>query len=445
MPHSPAVRHLLLFIAVLSLLGACGEASCRSVRPNVVILVMDTTRGDRVSFNGYPRPTTPRIAEFARDAVVYENAWSPAGWTGPAHASLLTGLRPENHGFWRGNREYLPPEILSIASRFRDAGYSTGCLTNNDVLSPESGLLEGFELRDLRYRDWGRPYPWAPETHHRALEWIDASRREGRPFFLLVNDMEPHFRYIPPEPFLRRFAGDRWPVKDLLAARQMHASRLFAHNLHADPIPARLLRLLSDLYDGEIAALDDSIGDFLDQLRERGVLDETVVVIVGDHGENLGEHGFVDHMFSLHRTIRHVPLVVRYPGRFDGGQRVSDVVRLEDVPPTLLELAGLEVPPNLDGESLRDLKPGRIARALLGPPNQFLDRVGPQLRPGDGLLRHRTTVRAVFDGRHHLLRYSDGRKELYDLSRDPLETRELIGSRSVDADVLLRLQGLLED
>ena len=149
-------------------------------------------------------------------------------------------------------------------------------------------------------------------------------------------------------------------------------------------------------------------------------------------------------MFSLHRTIRHVPLVIRYPPHFEGGRSVRDVVRLEDVAPTLLELAGLEVPGGLDGVSLvRDL-PGRIARATLGPPNSFIDRVGGALRPGESMAPLRARIRAVYDGRHHLIWYSDGRTELYDVADDPLETRNL-ATRVEYTDVLTRLKIQLRD
>jgi len=429
--------------ACLLFAGACGEEGAPLDRPNVLVLVMDTTRGDRVTPNGYRRPTTPRFQAFAADAVVYRNAWSPAGWTAPAHGSLFTGLRPENHGLVRGNREYLAEGLPTLAEMFRDAGYRTGCLTNNVTLSPESGLLRGFVQKDLRYLDMSRPYPWAPDTHERALEWIDAAERAGKPFFMFINDMEPHFRYRPPVEYGKRFVVPGTPQFVVDKVWNMDAEVLLAHNLGLSRIDPSLIRLMSDLYDAEIACLDDAVGDLLDRLRERGILDRTIVVITSDHGENLGEHGFVEHQFSLHRTIRHVPLLVRYPPHFGDGRQVDDVVRLEDLPPTLLELAGIEVPSGLDGASmLRDLG-GRVARATLGPREELLERLGPTLSSARGFPGFRARVRAVFDGRYHFLRYSDGREELYDVTADPLETRDLAPRRERHGELMERLRKLI--
>ena len=136
----------------------------RETPPHVLILVMDTTRGDRCSLNGFGRETTPRLSALAREGVVFRNAWSPAGWTGPAHASLFTGLRPESHGFLRGVRDYLQRDALALAERFRDAGYRTACLSNNNTISAEFGLVQGFgHVRPL-FLDRSRPYPWASQT-----------------------------------------------------------------------------------------------------------------------------------------------------------------------------------------------------------------------------------------------------------------------------------------
>jgi len=423
--------------------GACGDGDSPVVRPNVLVLMMDTTRGDRVTVNGYDRPTTPRIQSYATDAVVFRNAWSPSGWTAPAHGSLFTGLRPENHGLVRGNREFLDAGITTLAELFRDAGYRTACLTINDTLSPESGLLQGFLQQDLRFLDRSRPYPWAPDTHEKALEWIDAAVRAREPFFVFVNDMEPHLRYRPPLKYGTRFVIPGTPQSLVDRAWNLDATALYHHNLGLAPVDPSLIRLMSDLYDAEIACLDDAVGNLLDRLRERGILDQTIVVITSDHGENIGEHGLLDHQFSLHRTIRHVPLIVRYPPRFRAGRIVDEVVRLEDVPPTLLELAGIKVPSGLDGASLlRDLG-GRVARATLGPRDALLDRIGPILAPGRKFTRFRAGVRAVFDGRYHFLLYSDGQEELYDVTADPLETRNLALLPERHGELLARLRALI--
>jgi arylsulfatase A-like enzyme len=445
MPDPKPLFCALLLPVALSIFGGCSPDAPPPDHPNVLIVVMDTTRGDRVSLNGFSRPTTPKLEAFAEDATVFEDAWSPAGWTGPAHASLFTGLRPENHGFVRGNRDFLPGSFDTLAEILHRKGYQTVGLTNNMTLSPQSGVLQGFDRVARLYADERRPYPWAPATHRIALGFIDDAVREKRPFFVFINDMEPHFPYTPPREWADRFVESGIPEDAVQAARLTHPTELFAHNLGAKRIPPDRLRILSDLYDAEIACLDHFVGELLDGLRERGVLDETIVVVTSDHGENFNEHGFVDHMFSIHRAICHVPLLIRYPPHFSGGGRVRSVVRLEDVAPTVLEMANLDVPEGLDGESLLRNLPNRVSRGIMGPPDAFLARIGPELKPGDDLLELRTRARSVYDGRYHLIVYSDGREELYDLATDPREAVNLAALPTGPRNVAERLKELIPE
>jgi arylsulfatase A-like enzyme len=189
-------------------------------------------------------------------------------------------------------------------------------------------------------------------------------------------------------------------------------------------IPPRKFAVMSDLYDAEIAALDDAVGALLDGLKSHGLLDKTIVVVCADHGENIGEHGMLGHFQSLHRTILRVPLLVRFPGKFDGGRRVDDLVRLEDVPPTLLELCGLRVPADFDGKSLtRDL-PGRVARANQGSQAGTIPKILTFFPGVDASLFERS-FESVYDGRLHLIQNSAGGEELYDVADDPAETKNL--------------------
>lgn len=409
------------------------------VRPNVLLLVMDTTRADRCSFNGYPRPTTPRIAEFAEDAVVFRQAWSPANWTGPAHASLFTGLVPQRHGFHRGSRPYLLGGLPVLAEEFARSGYATACFTNNEVVSPELGLTRGFGTLDLRFRDEARPYPWAAATHEAAARWAQEQAAAGRPFFLFVNDVEPHQTYDPPAGDAARFLRDAPDDREIAEARAFRYPRNLAYDAGAETIDERGMALLSDLYDAEIAALDREVGVLLDRLRASGLLDSTVVVLVADHGEQFGEHGLVEHSVGLYAPVCHVPLVVRWPGRFDGGRVEDDVVRLEDVAPTLLELCRLPPLAGIDGRSLtRDL-PGRVARAMQ-PAHDWWAAEAQKRYPGPGALRLARGAEAVFDGRRRLIAYSDGTVELFDPRSDPLESRDLAPS---EPDEVKRLGALL--
>jgi arylsulfatase A-like enzyme len=351
---------------------------------------------------------------------------------------MFTGLRPEGHGFLRGSRLWLSEDSDTLAETLREHGYRTACFTNNIVVSPHYGLAQGFELHVPLFSMTERTYPWAPATHRAGLAWAEDVHRAGKPFFLFVNDMEPHFPYRPPAEAAGRFVRDGTPGGAENRIREIPYSELCRHNFGVAALEPIDLQVMSDLYDAEITCLDAAIGSLFDGLRKAGLLEETVLAVVGDHGENLGDHGLVDHMFSLHRSIRHVPLVIRYPQRFPAGTVVNDVVRLEDLHPTLLEICGLKAPKGIHGASLLSDLPGRVARAEMGSPDDFLDAIESEEPYDEAPLR--AHLRAVFDGRHHYIRYSDGREKLYDVSVDPAETRNLV---PVGGETLERMREML--
>ncbi|MEN8151229.1 MAG: sulfatase, partial [Planctomycetota bacterium] len=346
----------------LLLVTACGAGDSTPESTNLLVVVMDTTRGDRCSLNGYERSTTPNLDRIAAGGTVYTDAWAPTSWTGPAHASMFTGLRPENHGFRSGVRLYLDPSARTLAEILSDGGYATACLTNNPQISEEMGLIQGFEV----YEEGGVRENSARWTTDRALEIAKRHRADGRPFFVFVNDWEPHLPYDPPE----RIAGDFLPEgvdpAEVARLRKFKADVpvLFGETWRA--FGRRQWEILSGLYDAEIAALDVELGRLVAGLDRAGILDDTLLVIVGDHGENLGDHGLCSHVFSLHRSLRHVPLLVRFPDRFEPGRRVGETVRLEDLFPTILEVLDLPRPSGLDGTSLLTDGGPRLSRAVLG-------------------------------------------------------------------------------
>ena len=420
--------------AVAAGLGGCGPR----LRPNVLVLVMDTTRADRCSFLGYGRPTTPCLAEFAKDAVVFRDAWSPGSWTGPAHASLFTGLRPERHGFHDGARNYLGPEPATLAQRMRDAGYATACITDNNWIAPEFGLTRGFARIEPVYGYEPATTPRAKHSHDLAAAWAEDQARAGKPFLLFINDMEPHLPYTPPSQDERRFVRAAASESEIATARTFDRNQANNFSLHALEMTPEQLGILSDLYDAELASLDREVGALLERLRASRLLDSTLVVIASDHGELLGEHHMFEHGHSMHREVRRVPLMIRYPRTFDGGRAVEDVVRLEDVFPTVLDVCGLPAQPGIDGATLRGDVAGRVSIAVQGA---FRGRRAwlADLNPGADPTPYTLGLEAAYDGRHHLLAYSDGRRELFDVRADPGELHDLAASLPDVADRLARL------
>jgi arylsulfatase A-like enzyme/Tfp pilus assembly protein PilF len=343
-------------------------------RPQTVVLVsIDTLRADRLPVYGYPAGATPRLDALAREAVVFEDAYSHYPLTLPAHASLLTGLIPPRHGVRNNVGFRLDRRHRTLATRFREAGWRAGGAVSAFSLTSGSGISQGFEF----YED---------SIHGRAPEAFNAAQRDGAQAvealgswlrrvgrdraFAFLHLYEPHTPYQPPE----------------------------RHRGHAHP------------YDGEIAYADELVGRFLDVLAATGRRDGALVVVTADHGEGLGDHGEDEHGMLLYRETVRVPLLVRLPRGSRGGTRVAGAVSHADVAATLLDLAGLDSR-GLDGAPLvAELASGRADRTV------YSETLYPRYACGWSELR------AATDSRH---RYVKGaRAELFALREDPSERRD---------------------
>jgi len=422
-PRRPIASIACVTLALSAGCGPAAEAPPVARRPNVLLIVLDTTRGDRCSVGGYGRPTTPALERLAADGVVYLDAWSPSPWTPPSHATLFTGLRPENHGLNANSRPHLLDDSVTLAERLRDVGYRTAAFSNNPAIRPATGLLQGFDHVVEVYERPVQEYPSARITHDLVENWLARGAGDEAPFFVFINHIEPHFPYTPPDPGLFAFV-DASPL-EIQRARALDYPAPFSHSLGEVVLPEETVGLLSDLYDAEIWNVDRLVGQLLERLENGGVLDDTVVIVTSDHGESLGEHGLLDHMFSLHRTLLHVPLVVRAPGAMARGGVVTETVRLEDVPATVLDLCGLPAVPDADGVSLR-LCSGRprLARAMAGRPSHLLE-VGRRFHPDLDMARWNRAIWSTYDGRYHLIEYEDGEVQFYEPAVDPLEETDL--------------------
>ena len=436
--HAPEVRSLLRGLALVAATAACSPVPAAPPAPpppppNVLMVVLDTTRADHCGFVGYGRETTPVIDRLASQGVAFTNAWSPAGWTGPAHGSLFTGLRPENHHMWMGERPDLSADWVTLAESLRDAGYATGAWSCNGFVSHQFGLLQGFDTAEMVLGADRSVEYLGRRAQERASAWISG---QTGPWFAFLNVMEPHIPYAPPWTQERRFVAPDVAPQRLAALRALDFPVTIEIMLGLVPLPEDDLRVLRDLYDAELATADEAILPLIETVHSRGELDRTIVVIAGDHGENLGEHGLLSHRFSLHKPIRHVPLLLRYPPAFPAGRVERRTVRLEDVFPTVLDLCDLSLPHQVDGASLTGDVGTRIARAIQGPiPPEFQARLAVLL-PDASLGRFAQGIRAVYDGHHHLIRFDDGREELYDVREDPGETRDLSATHPGVADRL---------
>lgn len=368
--------------------GGSSGAGLQNTIPPIVVVSIDTLRSDHLPAYGYAEVDTPAIDRLVEDAILFERAYSPVPLTLPAHASLFSGLLPPSHGV-RDNAGYrLGGDISTLAEVLSGHGYATAATVSSFTLRAETGIDQGFELYEDGFvagqrQTIGEIQRSGGATLAAALPWLRAVGDD--PFFFFLHLYEPHTPYEPPEPFAGRYAS---------------------------------------AYDGEIAAADAVLETLLAELEALDVYERSVLVLLSDHGEGLGDHGEEEHGILLYREALQVPLIVKLPGSVRGGSRVSTPVQITDVTATLLELAGVKNPPEVEGSSLLD--PPARSRALYG------ETYHPRLRFGWSALR------SMIQGRHH---YIEGpNPELYDLDADPQERENVLRrERRIFADLRDRL------
>jgi arylsulfatase A-like enzyme len=439
---NPIVRRHCTALLAFLVLAACGGHR----RPNILLIVLDTVRADRFSWGGAARVVAPRLEALAQEGTVYTEAWSPAPWTVPAHASLFTGRYPSAHGTDCGSLR-LPDQEVTLAEILRDAGYRTAGYTANPWLGATYNFQQGFDTWGETWREVPQDSPDTGATLNnerleRFLRWYagnpDARRQ---PFFLFANYFEAHLPYHPPQPERSKMLPPGLDEGQVEALSHLGHPDEMAYILDRSNLTEQDLRILRGLYDGEIAYLDRRIGEIVDLLRELGLLDDTVLVVAADHGENLGEHHMLDHKMSVHATLLHVPLLIRYPGAFARGRRETKPVQLHDLFPTLLDLAGAPLPAGRTIEAVRlpDAagRGGREPQAPIigefaGPPVDFL-KVMAESFPGADLARFNRTLVSFSQGGFTLLWGSDGRHELFHTADDPGEVKD---RASTDGDRL---------
>jgi len=414
-PAPPASTRAYLLAAAVGIvvIGAIGVFTWRSFShrgqsivvgqyrgDNVLLVTIDTLRRDRLGVYGDPDGLTPNLDRLASGGVRFDDAFTEVPETLPAHTSILTGLTPIAHGIHNNGTFRLGPGPATLASTFKKAGYQTAAFVSAFVLDARYGLNRGFDLYDdyFGHRQSASTFDVAsrpaPETLAPALAWIEGGSTATappapQPWFVWVHLFDPHAPYhAPPE-----FAKGHTP------------------------------------YDAGVAYTDAMLGRFLDQLRSRGILQHTVVVVMADHGESLGDHGELTHgLFAYNATLK-IPLILSAPGLHP--QVVSRLVANIDVMPTLLALTGVPIPAGLDGHSLISVLNDDARKPA--PPVYFeaLDA---------NLTRGWAPLRGVISGHW---KYIDlPIPELYDLARDPGETHNLA---SADAEKTREMKNLLRE
>ena len=418
----PTFRPLILILTVLTALHAAAQTAAKPAL-NVVLITIDTLRADHLGCYGYKQIKTPNIDSLAADGVRFERAFAVVPVTLPSHSSILTGAYPMLSGMHDFSGNKLSPLQPTLASVLKQAGYQTGAVIAAAVLDSRFGLNQGFDfyydhfefsrLDEANLDEMQRPGNVVADV---ALDWLEKewlkdglAKNPQKKFFLWMHLYDPHLPYHLPEPYANEYA--------------------------ARP------------YDGEIAFADEQVGRLLRFLKEKGIYQNTVIVLCGDHGESLGEHGEKTHGFFIYNATMHVPLIIKLPeNRLPGngtGRAVGDPVSLVDLMPTILGAVGVEIPSQVQGRSL-----------LSELRSEHDDR-----EPDDKSDRDRVLYGETFLPRIHFnwseLRGSENTKyhfidaprpELYDLVKDPGEVHNLFTDKSAVAEEMrAKLVGLIRD
>jgi len=402
---TPRVAILILIIAAH--IGCAGS----DPEPNLLLITLDTTRSDHFGFSGHQAARTPHFDNFvAERGISFENAISAVPVTFPSHTTILTGTYPVFHGVHDNDGYFLDDSVTTLAEILKPQGFTTGAVLAAFPLDSEVNLDQGFDTYDDDYQaDWtqaeieasgpfsfGFPERKADRVNQAVDRWLEENWRDR--FFLWVHYFDPHQPYNPPAPYDSLFS--------------------------------------SELYDGEMAFLDENFGLLLDMLEMRGLIKNTIIVIVGDHGEALYDHSEPTHAHFIYDSTIRVPLIFAVPGdRFRTGLRVPSQVRTADVAPTVLDLLGLPPGSDMQGTSLVP---------LLEDPN--LEWSKPALIENYYNLFHFgwAPMRGLRTDRFKFVEAPE--PELYDLEADPGELTNLAPNETQEVAKLRgRLQGLVQE
>ena len=409
--------------------------------PNILLIVLDCVRYDGLHCLGAQRPVTPRLDALAERSRVYHQARSAAVWTLPSHASMFTGLHPRQHGANHEHR-WLAQHIPTLAETLADLGYQTAAFSTNAWVGPHFGLDRGFEKFYALWRIFpsmgARPFPlWekalrkrllerrdkgAAKLNHYVKKWWRRERDPSRPFFLFALYLDAHLPYRPP----RGYAEQLMDKAELRAARRANQDA-WAYMAGEVEMTAADFRGLRALYDAEIRYVDDKLGELLDFLQAAGALENALIIVTADHGENIGDHGLMDHQYCVYETLAHVPLIIHHPDAFPTGEDQTPVQHT-DIFPTILDLLGHPHRLPLPGHSLLASRgsPCQIVQYTAPHRHRFArrhPRFDPATRGYD-----RTFDAIILDG-YKLIRSNRGEIELYDLADDPDETANLASAQ----------------
>ena len=443
------LRNLFLPILILLFVSSCNLTSERR-DPNVLLIVIDTLRADHLGCYGYEKTTSPNIDKFSKTGVQFQNVYCQMPTTGPSHASIFTSRYPRNHGVLK-NGWILSDTFQTIAEILKSNGYTTSAIISSFVLSSQFGYSQGFDNYDEAFPKGSSTYRgkfWegrklegefdqrADIATRKAINWM-RQNSTGK-FFLWVHYFDPHSPYDPPQPYVKDFLRkDMSPIKKIVAK-----------------------------YDGEIRFVDDEVGKLLNEVESLGLDSNTLIIITSDHGEGLGQHGWMEHGMFLYDEQTRIPLIMRFPDLIPENRTINTVIESIDIAPSILDMLGLAQEKGFSGKSFLPTIQGKEPSSLQ---TAFIERRqykagkyrnvkvrGNKFAVRDKYLKY---IWAPEEGTNELYKLDKDIKELYNVAqesphiadkleqmvklwRNEQETPESLVEQSIDQKNLNKLQSL---
>lgn len=410
-------------------------------KPNVILISIDTLRADHLSCYGYSKPTTPNIDRLSAEGTIFRYNYSTGVWTPPGHASMLTGLYVSEHGVYDTRR--LANDVPTIAEVLKRQGYQTAGFVNNSQVGELVGLDRGHDkfvevwkgietdslaervvrglIRRTRkiifHQDRG-----AERTNREFMDWLSNGMQTEKPFYAFLHYIEPHNPLNPPNPYRDKYLKDVEPG-DIDRGKIKKAAHnpliCFVEDLGLN---SREIAYLVALYDGEIEYTDSKIGEIVSFLKDRGLYDDTMIIVTADHGEHFGEHGLWSHVASLYKEVLHIPLIIKFPKGCKCAGEVSEYTQLVDIFPTVMDAAGISGKDEIKTSGVSLVHNGRnryheyVFAEWEGRVPSFIQDKARESSKEVDIERFRIQMSMVQDRLHKYVWKSDGTEELFEIS-----------------------------
>jgi len=420
----PKVCVIVLSITIVCIVGGCASlrqhvgsfgTSMSSPQFNVILITISTLRADHVGCLGYHRDTTPNMDRFARDNVLFTGAFASCGWMMPAHGSIFTSLYPKDHHVTH-IKHSLQDEYYTLAEILYDNGFYCTGFCCNPRLDAEHGFGQGFDVYDdssiaimLQAMSAADPNP-IDINKRRTNDLINdaaisfLANNTHEPFFMFVHYYDNHWDYLPPAPYNRlydpQYKGD------------IDGTEIAREPLYSNPPTDKDIAHMIALYDGQVRQTDEDLGQLLDYLKRRGLLDNSLVIVLGDHGEEFYDHGHTSH-HGVYEELIHIPMIISLPTRLRTARQVDSLVSQVDILPTILDYLKIPIPPQCSGKSLRPIIEGTVDTV-----NDFIFAEYTGGAVPDSY--------AARSNRLKCFQVTDGEPYAYDLLNDPHEQNKIM-------------------